>query len=55
MYGQNTDKKRVVLYGRLNDVRRKYGGQTGGKSGDQRAKSLRKADEEKSGDLHNNS
>ena len=26
MYGQNTDKKRLVLYGRLNDVRRKCGG-----------------------------
>ena len=31
------------------------GGQTGGNSGEQRAKSLRRADEEKSGDLHNNS
>ena len=26
MYGQNTEKKRLVLYGRLNDVQRKYGG-----------------------------
>ena len=26
MYGQNTEKKRLVLYGRLNDVRRKCGG-----------------------------
>ena len=25
MYGQNTEKKRLVLYGRLNDVQRKYG------------------------------
>ena len=26
MYEQNTEKKRLVLYGRLNDVRRKCGG-----------------------------
>ena len=29
MYGKNTDKKRLVLYGRLNDVQRKYGGTNG--------------------------
>ena len=33
MYGQNTVKKRLVLYGRLNDVRRKCGGTNGREPG----------------------
>ena len=33
MYGQNTDKKRLVLYERLNDVRRKCVGRNGREPG----------------------
>lgn len=43
MYGQNTEKKRLVRYGRLNDVRRKCGGTNGREPG--RIESVKKRTE----------
>ena len=55
MYGQNTEKKRLVLYGRLNDVQRKYGGTNGWELGRIKSQKLTEGGRGKEQDLHNNS